>query len=187
MTTGVVLVDAEGAVLHLNVAARGMLETSGLTVDAVGRLGARDTAQQARIRAALGEAGTKTNDGGGIPLTGAGDRLYLAYVLPIRAGSARPRLMSEASAAIFLTSAAGPPGDLGAVAEAFGLTPAETRLLDHLVGGASLDEAAAALNVARTTTRTHLDRILGKTGTRRQAALVSLIHRLAPGVRSGTP
>jgi DNA-binding CsgD family transcriptional regulator len=187
MTTGVVLVDAEGAVLHLNAAAHGMLEACGLTVDAAGRLGARETAQQARIRAALGGMGTKTTDGGGIPLIGAGGRLHLAYVLPIRAGSARPRLLPDAAAAIFLTSARGPPGDLGAVAEAFGLTPAETRLLEHLVGGASLDEAAAALNVARTTTRTHLDRILGKTGTRRQAALVSLINRLVPGVRAGTP
>jgi DNA-binding CsgD family transcriptional regulator len=187
MTTGVVLVNAERAVLYLNSAAREILEACGLTVNAAGRLGAIDTAQQLRIRDALGEAGERRSDGSGIPLTCASGRLHLAYVLPIRVGSARPHLMPDAAAAIFLTSATSPPGDLGVVAEVFGLTPAETRLLERLLGGASLDEAAAALNVARTTTRTHLDRILGKTGTRRQAALVSLIHRLVPGVRSGPP
>jgi len=61
------------------------------------------------------------------------------------------------------------------VAARFGLTPAESRLLDALCGGASLSQASASLGVARTTARTHLQRIFDKSGTHRQAELVGLV------------
>jgi DNA-binding CsgD family transcriptional regulator len=64
---------------------------------------------------------------------------------------------------------------LAGVAERFGLTPAETRLLKILCGGGSLVEASAALGVARTTARTHLQRIFDKSGAHRQADLVRMV------------
>jgi DNA-binding CsgD family transcriptional regulator len=57
----------------------------------------------------------------------------------------------------------------------FGLTPAEARLLGALCGGASLGQASAHLGVARTTARTHLQRIFDKSGTHRQAELVGAV------------
>jgi DNA-binding CsgD family transcriptional regulator len=93
--------------------------------------------------------------------------------------------MPHAAAAVFVASEERPVVDgLEAVAEAYGLTRSETRLLNRIVRGESLDEAAAALNVAKTTSRTHMARILAKTGTRRQTALLALVYRLAPAVRS---
>jgi DNA-binding CsgD family transcriptional regulator len=57
----------------------------------------------------------------------------------------------------------------------FELTAAESRLLDILCSGASIPQAAALLGVARTTARTHLQRIFDKSGTRRQSDLQRLI------------
>jgi DNA-binding CsgD family transcriptional regulator len=65
------------------------------------------------------------------------------------------------------------------MAAAFGLTAAETRLVESLLAGRSLAETAAALNVAMTTAKTHLDNIFQKTGVHRQADLVRLAARVA--------
>lgn len=60
-------------------------------------------------------------------------------------------------------------------ADSFGLTAAERRLLGLLSRGMSLPGAATSLGVARTTARTHLQRIFDKTGSRRQADLMRLV------------
>jgi DNA-binding CsgD family transcriptional regulator len=57
----------------------------------------------------------------------------------------------------------------------FGLTRAERRLLKLLFEGMSLKSAASSLGVARTTARSHLQRIFDKTGRRRQSDLVRLV------------
>jgi DNA-binding CsgD family transcriptional regulator len=57
------------------------------------------------------------------------------------------------------------------VAAAYGLTPAETRLLESLLAGRNFAETATSLGIALTTAKTHLDRIFQKTGVRRQAEL----------------
>ena len=75
---------------------------------------------------------------------------------------------------------------LNAWAAAFGLTAAEVRLLELMVAGNTVNAAAASLNVAVTTARTHLARLMEKTGTRRQAELVRKILLIppAPGWRT---
>jgi len=57
-------------------------------------------------------------------------------------------------------------------ADLFELTPAEARVLAQLISGEGLAIAAKRLNIARSTARSHLDHILQKTGTHRQAELV---------------
>lgn len=76
-----------------------------------------------------------------------------------------------------------PDRHVESVAERFGLTAAERRLLSLLFAGASLGSAASSLGVARTTARTHLQRIFDKTGSRRQSDLVRLVA-LGPGFYS---
>ncbi|WP_447725963.1 helix-turn-helix transcriptional regulator [Sphingomonas koreensis] len=60
-------------------------------------------------------------------------------------------------------------------AQRFGLTSAEHRLLKLLFEGMSLAGAALSLGIARTTARTHLQRIFDKTGSRRQSDLVRCV------------
>ncbi|APG15977.1 DNA-binding CsgD family transcriptional regulator [Bradyrhizobium huanghuaihaiense] len=64
------------------------------------------------------------------------------------------------------------------VMEIFGLTPAQARLASLLVEGKSLEEIAFYMNISSGTARNHLKAVFLRTGTRRQAELVSLLSRL---------
>ena len=120
----------------------------------------------------------------GVPIGSAASEPVLAHVLPLAQGDLRTRLMPQATAAVFIT---GPHTrasfDVDALAHAYGLTPAEARVLEQLLAGVTLGEAAEALDISLTTVKTHLSRIFSKTGVSRQADLVALTHRLAPPVR----
>ena len=59
--------------------------------------------------------------------------------------------------------------------EVFGITPAEAKLVAHLVDGLTLTAAAEALGVSRNTARTQLSSIFTKTGVNRQMQLVKLV------------
>jgi DNA-binding CsgD family transcriptional regulator len=61
---------------------------------------------------------------------------------------------------------------------AFGFTPAEARLAAHLAAGTALDGAAPALGITYETARNHLKALFAKTGTHRQAELVSVLAGL---------
>jgi DNA-binding CsgD family transcriptional regulator len=54
----------------------------------------------------------------------------------------------------------------------FDLTPAQARLVSHLVAGASLKSSAERLGVTYETVRSYLKSAFLKTGTHRQAELV---------------
>ena len=62
---------------------------------------------------------------------------------------------------------------------AFGLTDAEAQLAEALVKGSTLADFAQEREVAKQTLRNQLVGVMRKTGTRRQAELVSLLTRLA--------
>ena len=60
----------------------------------------------------------------------------------------------------------------------FGLTNSETTLVQILVKGNSLDEAAVRMQISKNTVRTHLQNVLKKSGCTRQAELVALVLRI---------
>lgn len=66
--------------------------------------------------------------------------------------------------------------DLDALARRYGLTPAEVKVVEALTVTGSLRKAAQRLNRSYNTLRAHLRTILGKTGTRSQVELMTLIH-----------
>jgi DNA-binding CsgD family transcriptional regulator len=68
-----------------------------------------------------------------------------------------------------------PPITADMVRRLFGLTEAEAELAVALCSGKTLDEAAAERGTSVHTTRSQLKSIFGKTGTKRQADLVSLL------------
>jgi DNA-binding CsgD family transcriptional regulator len=86
--------------------------------------------------------------------------------------------------ALFVTSI-NTRGDcaLAAIAECFGLTPAETRTLHHFVEGGTVADAGHALAVSENTVKTHLQNIFAKTRSSRQAQLIKLINDLRPPLR----
>ena len=64
---------------------------------------------------------------------------------------------------------------LRVLADAYGLTVSEARLLSALMDGKRLEDAATELRVSVNTVKTHLQNIFRKTETRRQSELLSLV------------
>jgi DNA-binding CsgD family transcriptional regulator/PAS domain-containing protein len=193
LSVGVVLVARDGEILYANRAATGMLDRGRPIARVDGKLRAADPYATERLRRAIGHAAADEcrvgSSGIGLALSGPPGEAATAHILPLARGEVRTRLMPRAIAAVFVAADVQLPfSTLQAVAEAFGLTPAETRLLDRLARGETIADAAAAMNVAVTTAKTHRSRLLAKTGVRRQPGLVSLVHRLVPAVGAeGTP
>jgi DNA-binding CsgD family transcriptional regulator len=67
--------------------------------------------------------------------------------------------------------------------QAFSLTPAELRLVLGLVKGLSLQAIAQQHGLSVGTLRVHLKSVFAKTGTRRQAQLLTLLDRLSMRLR----
>ena len=186
----VVLTDARGAILHANRSAEHMLRNGEHIKVASGSLRARASAAAAELRSAITIAGqdeaTIGKTGLAIRLTEAEMPPVFAHVLPLTGSHLRARLQPEAVAAVFIGA---PPDEEDAAdiaAAAFGLTPAETRVLAGLLAGATLAETAAKFDVAISTAKTHLDSIFSKTGVTRQVDLVRLATGLVPPVSSAT-
>jgi DNA-binding CsgD family transcriptional regulator len=107
-----------------------------------------------------------------------------AHVLPLNGSGMRTRLQPAAVAAVFISGTPNEKDAADTMAAAFGLTAAETRVLASLLGGHTLGETAAVLEIAGTTAKTHLDNIFSKTGVSRQADLMRIGTGLIPPTRS---
>jgi DNA-binding CsgD family transcriptional regulator len=89
-------------------------------------------------------------------------------------------LLRGAAAALFIFDPARPPLiDSHALQVLYQLTRAEAQLAVALARGMNLQEYGAAQQISANTVRTHLRRVLTKTGTHQQSQLVSLVGRLA--------
>lgn len=98
-------------------------------------------------------------------------------VLPID-GAARTVFLG-ARAMLTLSNLLPPPApDPGLIAQAFDLTPAESRLAALLTSGLSIDAAAELLRISRETARNHLKSVFSKTGAHRQSELINLVSQL---------
>jgi DNA-binding CsgD family transcriptional regulator len=105
----------------------------------------------------------------------------VAHVLSMRSGKRKNALNGGTAAALFVQPIqAASPSALEVLARTFRLTAGEVRVLAGVMTTGSVAEIAATLGLAPATVKTHLNRLLAKTGTRRQADLV----RLAAGYRS---
>jgi DNA-binding CsgD family transcriptional regulator len=174
----VVLTNEHGTILHTNRVAEHMLDEGGAIQSAEGVLQATASSAASELRSALTFA---AGNEAGIGKTGLAIRLtepdappILAHVLPLTGSDFRTRLQPAAVAAVFI--GAPPDAQEGAetLATAYGLTPAETKVLASLFAGRTLAETTATLGIARPTAKTHLEHIFLKTGATRQAELMRL-------------
>jgi DNA-binding CsgD family transcriptional regulator len=103
---------------------------------------------------------------------------FVVHVLPMR-GLGRD-VFSGAEFLLYVTPVIQQPGPPPEILQAlFDLSPAEARVAAMIAEGSSVDTAAQALSVKPNTIRMQLKAIFSKTGTNRQAELVSLL-RLPP-------
>ena len=185
---GVVLADARGAILHANEFGRAHAAQRRAGARGRGHPARQGSGRRDRIAAAIALA---AQDEAGIGKTGLAIRLtepdepaIFAHVLPLTGSDLRTRLQPEAVAAVFIGAPPDEQDGAATTAAAYGLTPAETRVLANLLAGRTLNETAASLGVAPATAKTHLDSIFAKTGVTRQADLMRLATGLAPPTTS---
>jgi DNA-binding CsgD family transcriptional regulator len=182
---GMLLVDVTGRIVHANAAGHATLDRADILRAAGGRLIAGDPqANQilADTFAAAGNGDTAIGIKGiALQLTARDGERHVAHVLPLTSGARRRAGTSyAAAAALFVHKAAlDTPSPPEAIAKAYKLTPMELRVLLAVVEVGGRPEVAAALGVAETTVKTHLDRLYEKTGTGRQADLVKLVAGFA--------
>lgn len=172
---GIVLLDAQGSIVHANRAARGMAQTSEYFSIRGAVLRATDPMCDKALQQAIGEAqnpGTAERDAiRGVMLHGNGQAISaLICTLAPEAHGTQPRV------ALFVS----PPNQVKKVSEQllielFDLTPTEARVAASLTRGARPADVADALGVSQTTIAFHLRNLFQKTGTNRQTDLVALI------------
>jgi DNA-binding CsgD family transcriptional regulator/PAS domain-containing protein len=175
----VVFTNEHGSILHANRAAENILRASGAPVhSAKGTLQATAPSAASELRSAITLAACNE---AGIGKAGLAIRLtepdvppVFAHVLPLTGSDFRTRLQPAAVAAVFIGAPPDAQDGADALGSAFGLTPAETRVLASLFAGHTLAETADTLRIARPTAKTHLEHIFLKTGVTRQAELMRL-------------
>jgi len=181
---GALVCDRHGVVVHATPRAKRFLDSGHPLYMGDGRLRARLAHIDAQLTAII--AGTR------------GRRLPALIDLPDRDGapSLRLTILPTAEAASLLAirgtrvlvliedRVPKAATDVEVVAAAYGLTPAEARLLREVVDGASLRDVAERRRISLHTARNQMKQILHKTDCRRQVDLVRLclatLRRSAP-------
>lgn len=182
------LFDAQGQLLLANCAGRDLnSRRDGLWLDYLGRPVAADPGEHRRLRRAVEGAiaagrGLVDQFEGSLAVRRNSSPVPLQVtVYPLR----HDALIDGVAAAMFITDTtrtALPESEIPRLI--YGLTRTEARLTVHLARGESLADYCVANAVTANTARTHLKRIFEKTGTRRQAQLVSLLSQ-SPALRMG--
>ncbi|MBB3428910.1 DNA-binding CsgD family transcriptional regulator/PAS domain-containing protein [Rhizobium sp. BK312] len=180
LNIGVVIAAEGGNVLHANAEAEAMASRRKPIQFSNGRIQVRSPAATSMLHGAIGRALREETSLGasGIGVPTGEDGGAVLHVLPLERRD-RGRLRGPAAAAVFIASSESRaliPQQ--ALADAFSLTAAEAKVMLCLAEGKTLAEIAQAGGIAINTVRTHLVRLLAKTGSRRQADLVRLVHRL---------
>jgi DNA-binding response OmpR family regulator/DNA-binding CsgD family transcriptional regulator len=179
VAVGVFLIDAGRRVLYRNRRAEELIEEAdGLTLSHEGHLRGERPQQTQALRDLIDAAIVRANSGTrqateAIALTRAsGRRSLFAVACPLGRGTADG---GEPIVGLFVTdperrlSAAG-----NAIAQVYGLTPAETRVALALARGRRLDEIAEEFGISRNTVSYTMKNLFRKTETDRQADLISL-------------
>lgn len=185
LTSAVFLVEASGHIVFSNQPALKLLSDGRLVGEIAGNLVFADAQAhvifERAVHAAEPEPARADTNGTAIVLTTQETRRWLAHVLPLTSGARRNSgLKHSAVAAVFLREAAlNIPSPLENLSTSFNLTASETKVLLAAVEVGGVAEMAKSLGVSEQTVKTHLKRVFGKTGTKRQADLAKLIASFA--------
>lgn len=177
LSIGAIIVDKAGRVLFANAAGERALKAGRGLRTSLGRLQAERPSENPKLQRMIGEAartsaGEVSGSGGLLRLDSRCGEALRALIAPLR--TSRDRFGAEQPAALITFSDAQnrTPIEEGALAVAFGLTPAEARLAAALAGGESLSDYADRSGISRNTAKGYLKQLFSKTGTSRQAEVV---------------
>ena len=176
---GVIIVDGNSKILIANRVASNILKVGAGLKSQHGRLVCEQARDTGALHVAVAAAQRQVVDGAvatdfcvgrsaaHVPLT--------LHVVPLPSASARQDFVSQSAVAVFVIDPLHGGPDAGGFARAYGLTPAEHRVLHEIIQGTGVVEAAAKIRVAVPTARTQLQHIFQKTNTTSQAELVRLV------------
>jgi DNA-binding CsgD family transcriptional regulator len=156
-----------GSNSHVKLRRDGLVSAAGELSRRIQRLVAEAVQSRARADATLW---LRVERPGSTPL--------LLRAVPI-AGNEVLDASSRAAVALFVDTVGEAKLDHGLLRAWFGFSAREAELAALLAAGKDLASAARAMKIGHETARTHLDKVFAKTGTRRQAELVSLLLRTA--------
>lgn len=183
LAVGAILLDAHRNVLHSNHKAEEVIRDGRGLIMKNGQLTATQPADLRPLRDMLAVVHSRTAfNSPPIPETilltpGPDDPQLLLVACPVKPHQPHFRgPWPEISVAVFVSNL----DDIGllnheVLIRLYGLTPAEARLACALSRGHELADLSAEWGISRETLRTHLKRVLGKTGTVRQSELVRLL------------
>jgi DNA-binding CsgD family transcriptional regulator len=177
-----ILIDRFGEILRINKAAEQILGSQDLRI-VKRRLICWDSAATAALDRTLRDLIWRTDDSSLRPALVLPRREgYPVLAYPSRLSAVAADCFSPCQAVVVLVDLEGRVGLVESdLIRAFNLTPAEARLANRLLGGASVEVAAKELCVAYETSRNQMKAIFQKTGTHRQGQLISLLaHFSAP-------
>ena len=183
LSQALVVVDAQSCVLFANRAANALLGNGLSVYDGILRAGVNGQTTKLHRMVAGCARPDLANTGGHIAVARGPGRLTLSLL--VTPANSQPGWLAgrQPCAMIFVTdpeTVATP--ETAFLQNQFGLTPAEAVLARELLSGDGVEVAARRIGISVPTARTHLRRVLAKTGAGRQAELVRLVlnsdHRL---------
>jgi integral membrane sensor domain MASE1/DNA-binding CsgD family transcriptional regulator len=183
LTSGVYLTDRHGQIIYMNRPAEQQVDTGNVIRIAKSRLVSNNhmaNIQLAKaIESAIGDEVDLVSGDLSIALPGQDDAGLIATVLPLARGE------GLGMAAVFVRDTRLSPTIPGeALAELFGLTRSELRVLLEMAEGACVKKASRKLEISETTTKTHLQHIYAKTRTSKQTDLMRLIMSFTPPINA---
>ena len=165
------LVASDGRIAFANAAAQALLADGGLLArEPGGLLRLADPAARRRLREAI--VGALASPDVLVIDTAAGKRVVSILPATAESGGFVVMLVTRPEAV------QPPPGPI--LKSAYGLTPAELRVLALLTGGRTAADIAGELGVTPRTVKAHLQKLFQKTGVARQSDLIREVMRLAP-------
>ena len=182
LTAGFFLIDAAGRIVHANAAGREILGADDFLRTIDGRLVVRDKKVHQTLQRIFagkdepetdGEIGSK---GIALPLVARDGEYHIAHVLPLGPRARYAADAPGAAAAMFVSKATLEiPSSAEVIRDAYQLTRTELRVLLAIVNVGGIREIAATLGIADCTVKTHVRRLLEKTGADRQTDLIKLV------------
>jgi DNA-binding CsgD family transcriptional regulator len=178
ITIGVFLVNDIGYVVEMNRAASEIVESCDGLLVRKGVLEAARSNENTTLKNLIAASAlvgqNKVYPGGTVLVSRKSQRRsFMVLVTPSRP-PAHISYTSRVSATIFVSNPEAQPA-LSYLRELFQLTPAEARFTELLLQGKTTEEVAGLLRITINTARTHLKRVLLKTGVHSQSDLARLL------------
>ena len=191
LARAIVLFDRSGAVVHSNISATRLLErVDGLSLAATSEGTRMLRADSQAVQLAIDEALRLAlhpdelvvpHFSNSIAVNRpSGSRPYVLQVAPLHHANAFASPQGEPGAIVFISEPDRRVAiDPSALANLYGITPAEARLAEMLCAGETISGASVQIGISETTAKTQLASLFQKTSTNRQADLVRLLISLS--------